>query len=59
MNARGSHKRRLLATKEKLEKTNEKLLKLIKFELEVQKNLAAHISELHKQRLRDLQVCLT
>lgn len=51
-------RRRSLANKEKLEKTTEKLIKVIKFEVEVQKSLAISTAELHKKRLRELQRCL-
>lgn len=39
----------------KLDKLTEKLIKVIKFEVEVQKSLAASTAELHKKRLHDLQ----
>lgn len=51
-------RRRSIANKEKLDKTTEKLIKVIKFEREVQNNLIATIAELHKKRLRALQNCL-
>ena len=57
MNCR-SNRRRLPAARE-FEKTNDKLLKLIKFEFEVQRSTASHIVEVHKQRLKELLVCLT
>lgn len=42
----------------KLDKLTEKLIKVIKFEVEVQKSLAISTAELHKKRLSDLQRCL-
>lgn len=51
-------RRRSSANKEKLDKITEKLIKVIKFEVEVQKSLAVSTAELHKKRLRELQKCL-
>lgn len=50
-------KRKSLANQEKLvilEKTTSKLIKSIRFELEVQKNIGQIIFELHKKRLQDI-----
>ena len=46
------------SNKEKLEQTSEKLIKIIKFEVEVQKSLGSSTIELHKKRLREIQRCL-
>lgn len=43
------------AKEEKLEKITSKLIKSIRFELEVQKNIGQIIFELHKKRLQDIQ----
>lgn len=40
------------------EDKSEKLIKSIKFELEVQRSLALSAAELHKKRLGDLKRCL-
>lgn len=51
-------KRKSLANQEKLEKlekTTSKLIKSIRFELEVQKNIGQVTFELHKKRLQDIQ----
>lgn len=40
---------------EKLEKTTSKLVKSIRFELEVQKNIGQVVFDLHKKRLQDIQ----
>lgn len=42
----------------KLDKLTEKLIKVIKFEVEVQKSLAISSAELHKKRLLDITLCL-
>lgn len=52
------NRRRSPANKEKLDKISEKLIKTIKFEVEVKKSLAISTTELHKKRLRELQRCL-
>lgn len=51
-------RRKAWANKEKLEKVTEKLIKSIRFEVEVQKNIAQTVAELHKKRLKELQKCL-
>lgn len=51
-------RRRSSANQQKLDKITEKLIKVIKFEVEVQKSLAISTSELHKKRLKELQKCL-
>lgn len=54
MQSRRKHQANLERT-EKLEKTTGKLIKSLRFELEVQKNLGQAIFELHKKRLHDIQ----
>lgn len=44
--------------KKKLDKFADKLIKNIKFEFEVKKNLGSSVSELHKKRLLELERCL-
>lgn len=48
-------RRRSSANREKLDKVTEKLIKVIRFEVEVEKSLACSKTELHKKRLRELQ----
>jgi hypothetical protein len=48
-------RRKSSANQEKLEKVTSKLIKSIRFELEVQKNIGQIIFELHKKRLQDIQ----
>lgn len=43
--------------KKKLDKFADKLIKNIKFEFEVKKNLGSSVLELHKKRLLELERC--
>lgn len=58
MNSRYT-RRKSSANKEKLDKVTEKVIKSIRFEVEVQKNLAQTVADLHKKRLKELQNALT
>ena len=48
-------RRRNVAQREKFRKTSDKLVKAIRFEVEVQKNIAQTIAELHRKRLKEIQ----
>lgn len=51
-------RRRSSANRERIDKVAEKLIKVIRFEEEVDKSLVNSKFELHKKRLRELQRCL-
>lgn len=51
-------RRRSSANRERIDKVTEKLIKVIRFEEEVDKSLVNSKFELHKKRLRELQRCL-